>query len=340
MTANQIYKYFVGNPERYIIWRGGWVSEQLPITNALIIKHLRHEIAIGSYPIYTNGSGDEYCKWICIDVDAHDEPDELPYWYGQLKELYGDLIFIEEVPYESMILEFSGGGYHLWILLEDKTPLELANKFIYHLRDLYLKSLDFGAVVEIFPKQATTVHLKKGIGNAVRLPCGKNLGKGVVSKIKRGNLNIIKPYNLERYKNIEIPERYSVNGYCTPRTSMEIFNAMEVDEELDFWLEFPLKPCIKMVISGETQCHSLGQVGHKIRMAVVHECRYYGMPLDTIVKCFSNQMDFDPEKTTTQVMSVIESSNRKDGRYSCSKIDEMGFCHKNYLGCEYNGNNI
>lgn len=333
-----LYNKFVGNPNRYIIWRNGWVSEELPITKALIMKHLRGEIAIGSYPIYRE-AGNVYCRWICLDVDAHEQPEELDYLYPQLNDFYDELLYEEEIPLESMILEFSGGGYHLWILLEDKTPLELAAKFIYELRQT-LNTYVFCSCVEVFPKQMTIENLPKGVGNAVRLPCGKNIGKGLKTKIITGNIYDIKPFNIEAYDSVEIPAKFSTNGYCNPRKDIEIYNPRDIDEELDFWLEFPLKPCIKMIIKGETQCHSLGEVGHKVRMAVVHECRYYKIPEEVIWIVFRNQSDYDPIKVMSQVRSVIESSTRKDGRYSCDKINEMGFCHKNYLGCDYEYNRI
>lgn len=333
ITANRLFNFFVGNKHRHILWTdSGWISSPFPISINLILKHMRYDIAIGSYPIYENGDGRNYCKWLCIDVDAHTDEDRMLYLEDLINNIYIELLSDEGIPQDSMLLEFSGGGYHLWIFLEEKTTLEMASKFAYVIKER-LKEYDFGGYVELYPKQFTTEHLEKGLGNAVRLPCGKNLGKGVESQIIRGNIEDIIQFNTDKYVDIEVPEE-DLGEYLEPRVNAEVFPPMDVDEELAFWLEFPLKPCIKMIITGQTRCHGAPHA-HKIRMATVHECNHYKMPIDVIVKAFKNQPDYVEEKTRKQVLSVLRTSRRVDSRYGCDKIRAMGYCHKETLGCDY-----
>ena len=47
-----------------------WKRIFAPLTLHKIRKHLEHETAVGSYPIYIKDNID-YCKWICIDIDSH-----------------------------------------------------------------------------------------------------------------------------------------------------------------------------------------------------------------------------------------------------------------------------
>jgi hypothetical protein len=366
-TTNDIYKYFVGNKSNFIIWiEDVWKRNFNPISLNTLIKHLRHDIAIGSYPLYVE-DGITYCKWICIDVDSHervsaqirkevrDEYDEKTTKLILLKlekeykkrvdqelkkkqKVYAEYLFEQRSIIFSanlgFIVEDSIGGYHIWILLKDKTTLEDAAKFIYwfrpHILKLYNSMVGEGDPPEIYPKQYKIDHLHKKIGNAVRLPLGYNFGKQGKSSIIRGSIDSVEQLNISSivYDLPTPPEQ--TNGHVSKCPELDEYDPQAVCNDLEFWLEFPLiKPCVKRIINGITQCY--GDHGHTMRMAAVHECSFYNMRKETIYKIFEKQYDYDDQITTVQVESVLKTSSRRDGRYSCRKIKEIGYCHE----CNY-----
>ena len=157
-----IYDLFVGNKKNHIIFEDTWKRSFLPISLNLILKHLRYEVAIGSYTIYYNGGNKPYAKWICIDIDSHervpmetrkeilDEYDDktaklilkkLEKEYAKrvnikikdqhfqvVNYLYDESIRLLGISNEYMMVEDSVGGYHLWIFLKEYTTLEDVGK--------------------------------------------------------------------------------------------------------------------------------------------------------------------------------------------------------------------
>lgn len=357
---------FVGNTDNHIIWDHNseyWRRAPFPITPALVMRHFLHQLAIGSYPIY-KCNGWNCCRWICIDIDSHErvpkekreairaeyEPKvaklvlkrvEREYAKRVDKELfekqekfvrnlYKSFESLSNIPKECTILEKSGGGFHLWIFLEEGTRLENAGKFVYDIKpkinEMYINF--FGEdeeLPEFYPKQYTIDHLDKRLGNAVRLPLGKNFGKDVITEIIEGDIETTKKTSLDAWENIEIPEEeiQTMNRISTSRPVFEEYDEMDIKESLDFWNEF-LRPCFQWIVSGKTQCY--GSHGHYMRMALVHECNYNKIPFEAIVDCFRNQYDFDEQLTRIQINSVLKSSNRRDGRYGCDKIKLLGYC--------------
>lgn len=335
---------------------------------------MRHDVAIGSYAIYKE-DGNNYCKWICIDLDSHervpidirhdvwdeyeDQPKVAKLILKKLEKEYSKRVnqsvkaehlrMIEElynrnetsswkwlgIPNEYIVLEDSVGGYHLWTFLEDKTPLEDVGKWVYNIKDrimiLHNEFFLDAEYPEFYPKQFTMEHLDKGLGSGVRLPLGYNFNKKGASEILKGDLKTVKKFDLHNLvKDWEIPKYESGRHSNTTRQITEVFKAQDVPLTLDFYMELPIRPCLKRLITGETQCFA--EHGHLMRMALVHECKYIKMPKEVMIDCFKNQYDFDEEITWAQLDSVLNSSNRKDGRYGCHTIRKLGYCHE----CGYN----
>jgi len=363
--TSKLYNLFVGNKKNHIIFDETWKRSFLPISTNLLIKHLRHEIAIGSYAIY-NGGDNPYCKWICIDIDSHERVpksirEEVREEYDDktakliLKKLekeyskrvnqdikkkhleivnflYDNSEIFLGIPKDYIIAEDSVGGYHLWIFLKEKTLLEDVGKWVYKYRyninGYYDGYLDDKEYPEIYPKQYALDHLHKGLGNGVRLPLGYNFNKKGASKIICGDINTVKKFDLhELVKDVEIDVK-QMNGIHCRREEVEVYDEQDIPSSLDFWLELPIRECFKWIINGKTQC--FGEHGHYIRMALVHECKFFKMPIETMVQCFSNQYDYDEIITRAQLDSVINSTRKRDGRYGCEKIKQLGYCH----GCK------
>jgi len=359
-----LYDLFVGNKKSHIIFEDTWKRSFLPISLNLILKHLRHEIAIGSYTIYYNGGKIPYAKWICIDVDSHervpaevrkevrDEYDDktaklilnklekefskrvnlkLKEQHGAVVNyLYDNCIRLLGIPKQYIVVEDSVGGFHLWLFLKDYTTLEDVGKWVYVYRDKINEAYkeiikDDEEFPEIYPKQYTVEHLAQGLGNGVRLPLGYNFNKKGGSKILRGDLNSVQKFDLHNLvKDVEV-DVSELNGMRCRREVVEVYDEKLLPESLDFWEELPIRECFKWIMNGKTQC--FGEHGHFMRMALVHECRHFKMPKDVIVDCFKNQYDFNEEITRAQIESIITTTNRKDGRYGCDKIKRIGYCH-------------
>lgn len=374
MNPKRMYNLFVGNKNNHILYEKVWKRNFFPITINSILKHMRYDMAIGSYPIYCE-SGIAYCKWLCIDVDSHaripgeyrreiketHEPDVARGILAKLEKeykkrvdkgtkalqgafvrlLYDHLHELLWIHNDHVVVEDSVGGYHIWFFLKDRTTLEDVGKLVYCIRPiidgLYTDTLGENAdMPEYYPKQYTTTHLNKTMGNAVRLPLGYNFGKEGASEIIAGDLETVEKLDIHPLiKNVNIEGGLeSMNKINCTRLIPLVFDAQDTDEILDFYLEFPIRDCFRMLIDGRTQCRD--EHGHFMRMALVHELRSIKMPPDIMVYAFRKQDDFNEELTRIGVESTISSSKRKDGRYSCDKIRSLGYCHN----CNYDRNKI
>ena len=369
ITPQQTYDLFVGNKNAYIEWCDGrWVRRYSSITPHKIKNHMEHKIAIGSYPIYQD-NGNEYCKWICIDVDSHKRvPKELrdrirknyPKTYKleikKLERQYRKLIDedIKKIQYDfaleismysadyfktknnCVFMEDSGGGYHVWILLKDNTLLQDAGKYIEMIKpkiiEKYLEYIDCGELPEFYPKQYTLVHLDEKCGNGVRLPFGKNIGKNYSTKIICGIIQKAEKLDVsDIIKYYKGPAIDSFSPTISRRENGEEYEPQEIDDKLFYWFVFPrIRPCFKKILDGTTQCYDTH--GHRMRMAMCHELNFFRCPRDLIVKSFRNQFDYDEHYSAIQVDSILSSTNLRDARYSCNKVKELGYCYK---GCEY-----
>ena len=365
----KLYDIFVGNKENHIEWDDTrWIRRYSPITPHLLKEHIDHEIAIGSYPIYTVDNVD-YCKWICMDVDAHQRvPKELrdkikkefpDAWKARLKSVEKkykkgvdeklkmlqhifcsnvasnlDLLKCER---KNILYENSGGGFHIWIFLKPYTTLENVGKYIEtvkpEINKLYKELTNDSDLPEFYPKQYSTEHLEQKCGNGVRIPFGKNKGKDRITEVYHpNNLNDIVPLDVipiaEAYEGPDIKEVSP--GFCA-REEVEIYDKEEIGSMVEFWYYFPyIRPCFKSVMDGSTQCYNTH--GHRMRMALVHELVYYDAPKHVICECFKNQYDYDPTYTRLQVDSILRSS-RGHWKYSCDKIKQIGYCEND---CRYN----
>lgn len=358
----KIYNFFVGNKRTHIEWEDVcWVRRFTPITPKKIRDHLKHDLCIGSYPIYYKDDK-EYCKWICIDVDSHKRipekikkeimekyPDKWRVAYSRLKKEYKKKIDYETKKLQrdfcskivlnqekylltdknSVILEDSGGGFHIWILLDDYTLLLDAGKYMETIKEeiceLYSKMVPEQELPEFYPKQYKTDHLDKDCGNGVRIPFGKNIGKNYITEILYGNIDKLEKVNIksiaDNYKGPDVTRTCKI--VCR-REVLEEFEEQEVDRQLEFWLFYPrIRPCFKRIMNGITQCYN--EHGHKMRMAMVHELQYAGVPEHLIPLCFENQLDYNPETTKVQVFSLLKKG---DWRWSCLKIRKLGYCHE------------
>tara|TARA_Y100000593_G_scaffold79864_1_gene148842 strand:+ start:844 stop:3165 length:2322 start_codon:yes stop_codon:yes gene_type:complete len=110
-------------------------------------------------------SSDGQCRWICIDIDQHDEDSSR----GEANERYAINKWnqLASQGIASALEDSNGnGGFHLWVLAKEAVPSETAWRFAQWLiRDWQGCGVDHP---ETFPKQPTLAA--NGYGNWVRLP--------------------------------------------------------------------------------------------------------------------------------------------------------------------------
>jgi len=182
MNVERIREVFVGRTDAFGLYqRDNWITIKEELTDKAIQLHLDHDVTIGVYPFYKD-NGNWYCKWICIDIDDHEEPEsekiisKLQPVAREVKKLIRQDF---NVGFNSTMIEFTGGGFHNWIFLEEHTKLEVAYQFGIALKKTILKNLDID--IEVFPKQDQISE--NSFGNFVRLPFGYHQQRKYKSRI-------------------------------------------------------------------------------------------------------------------------------------------------------------
>tara|TARA_R110002096_G_scaffold403766_3_gene601315 strand:- start:9688 stop:10866 length:1179 start_codon:yes stop_codon:yes gene_type:complete len=115
-------------------------------------------------------SADETCKWLAIDIDLHEcEPSVMEESASRnFAAARGWWEALVARGFDPLLLDSNGGGgYHLWLLLEEPTPMQSAYVFAQELvADWQSRNLD--ACPETFPKSPRLGHDKMGAW--LRLP--------------------------------------------------------------------------------------------------------------------------------------------------------------------------
>ena len=135
-----------------------------PFSRAIVVRHFkaaRTSDVIGAYPL-TAGAGGAG-KWIGIDIDAHDESDDLKRNGRYARHLFAKL---KELGFQPLLLTWGKGGYHLLVYFASDVPGAVLHSFgRWLVTDAQSKPWDFAKPVESFPKQAVV----KNVGNFLRL---------------------------------------------------------------------------------------------------------------------------------------------------------------------------
>lgn len=145
-------------------------SQFEPVTDLVIVKHLKGEITAGVYPVLA----DERCYFLAIDFDDQD-------WREDARAVL-QTCTQNSIP-AALEISRSGNGAHLWLFFADAMPARDARRLGTALisatcartRQLKLTSYD-----RLFPSQDTLP--KGGFGNLIALPLQKSpreLGRSV-----------------------------------------------------------------------------------------------------------------------------------------------------------------
>jgi len=128
-----------------------------PLTDEIILKHLKGEITIGIYPLLPGDT----CNFLAIDFDKKTYEQDVTAFWNICDEL-NIPIYVEK--------SRSGNGAHIWIFLEESMPANVVRKMgnILLTKTMEKASLDLNSYDRLFPNQDTMP--KGGFGNLIALP--------------------------------------------------------------------------------------------------------------------------------------------------------------------------
>lgn len=262
----------------------GYFRVASEISDKLLENHIEGKTTIGGYCLNQSNEVSN----IVFDIDAHpDKADNTPEALIQRQqEAEQDLIKLQKfldgvnIPY---ITEASGSphSYHIWLILKP-VKASIAKVFGKQIMN------DAGIKCEVFPKQAT-IRAKKGYGNLIKLPFGINKRNDKRSMLQI-NGEFVKDFDTIKIGEIDISNFKHDESKKRKKNKTPIPIITEV------------RPCIKSAIDKTLT----GPDGHMMRIAITREYFNCGMTDPTfIAKLFSNQSDYDFEKSLMHVNSII-----------------------------------
>lgn len=271
--------------------------ELLPLTEDVILKHLKGDITIGIYPLLPG----DLCNFLAIDFDKKTyEKDVIAFW-NTCDDL-GIPIYVEK--------SRSGDGAHVWIFFEESISARIARKMgnILLTKTMEKASLDLDSYDRLFPNQDTMP--KGGFGNLIALPFqGKSSKSGntvLVDKyfdVQDNQLDILT--NIKRIKSDEIYEfidKYKEDDYKEPEPE-------EISDD-----DIPKKDNIKNTLfTNNIECIIENQIYIKKLKLLPNEITYLKR-----LASFTNPKFYELQKlrmpifykTTPRIISCFEEDDR------------------------------
>ena len=131
--------------------------ELVPLTEDIVLKHLKGEIGIGIYPLLPG----DVCNFLAIDFDKKTYEKDVSA-FGSICDDLNVPIYVER--------SRSGNGAHVWIFFEETILAKVARKLgnILLTKTIEKGTLDLSSYDRLFPNQDTMP--KGGFGNLIALP--------------------------------------------------------------------------------------------------------------------------------------------------------------------------
>ncbi len=273
-------------------------KELMPLTNDVILKHLKGEITIGIYPLLPG----DLCNFLAIDFDKKTyEKDVIEFW--NTCDEFQIPIYIER--------SRSGNGAHVWIFFEESMPARIARKMgnILLTKTMEKAALNLESYDRLFPNQDTMP--KGGFGNLIALPfqgesskSGNTVFVDRYFEVQKNQLNILK--NIIRMKSNEIYEFINKN-------KEDDYEESDIEEILDDD-EIPKKENIKdTIFTNNVECIFDNQIYIKKLKLLPNEITYLKR-----LASFTNPKFYELQKlrmpifykTTPRIISCFEEDER------------------------------
>ena len=199
--------------------------ELVPLTEDIVLKHLKGEIGIGIYPLLPG----DVCNFLAIDFDKKTYEKDVSAFWSICDELNVP-IYVER--------SRSGNGAHVWIFFEGSVLAKVARKLgnILLTKTIEKGSLDLSSYDRLFPNQDTMP--KGGFGNLIALPFqGESCKEGntvFVDKyfdVQKNQIEILA--NIKKMTKDEvytIVEKYANEDFAEPETT-EIIEDDEIPKK-------------------------------------------------------------------------------------------------------------
>ena len=228
--------------------------ELLPLTDDIILKHLKGEITIGIYPLLPG----DLCNFLAIDFDKKTYENDVSAFWSICDEL--DIpVYVER--------SRSGNGAHVWIFFEENISARIARKMgnILLTKTMEKASLELDSYDRLFPNQDTMP--KGGFGNLIALPFQGNSSKN-------GNTVFVDKYfepqknQLEILANIKRLKSDDVYKFVD-KFKEDDFKEPEIEEIADD--DIPKKDKIKdIVFTNNVECIFDNQIYIKLLLIILY----------------------------------------------------------------------
>ena len=271
--------------------------ELLPLTEDVILKHLKGEITIGIYPLLPG----DLCNFLAIDFDKGTYEKDVSAFWSICDEL--DIpVYVER--------SRSGNGAHIWIFFEESIPARIARKMgnILLTKTMEKVSLNLNSYDRILPNQDTMP--KGGFGNLIALPFQGNSSKG-------GNTVFVDKYfepqkdQLEILANIKRLKSDDVYKFVD-KFKEDDFKEPEIEEIADD--DIPKKDNIKDILfTNNVECIFDNQIYIKKLKLLPNEISYLKR-----LASFTNPKFYELQKlrmpifykTTPRIISCFDEDDR------------------------------
>ena len=271
--------------------------ELLPLTDDIILKHLKGEITIGIYPLLPG----DLCNFLAIDFDKKTYEKDVSAFWSICDEL--DIpVYVER--------SRSGNGAHVWIFFEESISARIARKMgnILLTKTMEKASLELDSYDRLFPNQDTMP--KGGFGNLIALPFQGNSSKN-------GNTVFVDKYfepqknQLEILANIKRLKSDDVYKFVD-KFKEDDFKEPEIEEIADD--DIPKKDNIKdIVFTNNVECIFDNQIYIKKLKLLPNEISYLKR-----LASFTNPKFYELQKlrmpifykTTPRIISCFDEDDR------------------------------
>jgi len=226
----QLSRLFVNRVDCYCIQlKQGYARVDQPLTDDVLLRHLKGEVTVGSYQL----DKDSRVKWLCFDLD----PERLEDTKATAQEILAVLLETQldsegnETPRgcpNCIVHEaarYPDPSYHIWLLFLLPVKAKVA-------RWLGLRILEIAnaspKTVEVFPKQEE-ITADRPFGNFVKLPFGKHQTAQKWSRML--NFGTFEPLPLEELEN--------KHGLSFSEKDMAKLESMETKRNVQVTFELP-----------------------------------------------------------------------------------------------------